>query len=1202
MNGRRALLLLPLLILCLAFLAPVGSASAHANLARSEPVAGSPNPVPPTEIRLFFTEALELKYSEIKVYDPTRQEYSQGAAQAVPGDPLAMTVAVRPLPEGFYTVVWRANSAVDGHTTAGSFAFAVGSALPPAATAFGDIPGETEFALPTPAEIVAKWLAILAATTVVGALGLRLLVWLPTLRAVGDLVAAPGGDADRRVVRRLLALVGAALLVLTLATSVGLLLQAAKVTKRTPLGALDSAVLTDFLFNTRTGAIWSARLLLPIVALMFLGPLIGAALRGERRPDAGIENAAEAEVGAVTPVGPLAFGLASGLAYLLTISLISHAAAAPFWAPFTIALDFLHLLGTAVWVGGLIGLSLTAPLVRGFGAATRPVLAGIVLRFSNLATISVGILALTGLYSAWLHVGSLDALLQTDYGRALTIKLVLFGGLVALGAFNHFWLRPRLAAPPPKGGTKRAATLAEQARTVPILGRLFGRTVRVEAALGVAIILAVAFMTGFAPAREAIVEARAPKRAQTLKAGDLTVTLTLAALQPGDNNFDVALKGADGAPVTDAERVALRLDHIGMDMGEAEAITTSRGDGHYVASGPYLSMSGQWEIRVIVRRANTADFDQTFSFPIGSTANLAATEGQLTAPQLPRLNSPRGIGSIALGLGLLCAYFGVRLFRRGSGFGTALLMLVPTALVVGGYLIYNGEPNEVVFNRPAEPTNPTVADAASIARGQAIFASNCVVCHGASGRGDGPQATTLNPRPPDLTQPHTAYHSDGYLFNAIRDGFPGSAMPAWGDTFSEPEKWDLVNYLRQFNRLTANGATPPPVTSLPTALPPGLPAATPAGGAVVSPSRSAAATLGGTPVASAPAAATAARAATAAPTGAAELIYAFNGAIWAADPAGVGRRNLTPKLAADAYAGDPALSPDGSTIAYTIVVVPAPSGTPTGAPIPLPGSDLWLMDRDGGNARRIYTHDKPGVLIQSLIWAADGQALLYTYIAPQLGADGRYVGTTKEIQRLELATGARTRLIENGQDPAVSPVGGAGPFAYVLIDPQTFLPSLWLADLDGRGGREVVGAASQQFLMISGPRFSPDGKSLVFAASGGAASGGATPATAREQGWPERLARWVVEPFAPQGVAAHGPPADLWLLALDSGALTRLTALNGDDPLPAWSPDGRRLAFITGTGLYILDLDAPRPVGPTSPGLKKISDKGAYSVLVWSSR
>jgi len=1199
-KSRRVLLLLPLALLLLGLLIPATPAAAHANLARSEPVAGSPNPVAPTEVRLFFTENPEPKYSEITIYDPNRKEYTQGVLRPIVGDPLGLAIDVQPLPEGFYTVVWRANSAVDGHTTAGSFAFAVGSIPPPAATAFNDLPTGTQFTPPTPAEIITKWFAILAATTVVGALGLLLLVWLPTLRATVPATDGAGIAITRRIARRLIVLTGLGLAVLLVATIVGLVLQAAKVTNRSAFGALDGAVLTDFLFNTRTGAIWSARLLLPVVAGMFLGPLIVAAARGERRVTA-TEAGQEPET--LTPLGPFLFGLALGVAYLLTISLISHGAAAPFWVPFTVALDWLHLLGTAVWVGGLFGLVLTVPLVRELGATMRPVFAGVVIRFSQFATISIIVLSLTGLYSAWLHVGSLGALLPTEYGRALTIKLVLFAGLVALGAFSHFWLRPRLAAPLPKGGAKRGAAVAEQTRTTPILLRQFGRAIRVEALLGVAVILAVAFMTGFVPAREAIVEARAPKREQVIKVDDLTVTLTLAALQPGENNFDILLKKAQGdQPVADAERVALRLTHPEMEMGEAEALATSRGDGHYTASGPYLSMSGRWDIRVIVRRANVADIDQMFIFPIGSTANLAATAGQLTAPQFPRLNSLRGVGFAALGLGLIFAFLGVRLFRSGSGFGTALLMLVPTALVVGGYLVYSGEPNEVVFNRPVEPANPYTADAASIGRGQSIFAANCVVCHGGAGQGDGPQATTLNPRPPDFTQPHTAYHSDGYLFNAIRDGFPGSAMPAWGNTFSDPEKWDLVNYIRQFNRLTAAGATPPPVTSLPTAVPPTVPTVTPAGGGpVVTPTGAAPATAVGTRGANAPASA-APRTATPTLAGEGRLLYAFDGAIWANNPTGGAPTNLTPNIARDAYAGDPALSPDGTTLAYTVVVVPAPAASPsTKAPV-LPGSDIWLMDQDGGNARRLFTHDQPGVLIQSLVWAEDGKSLLYTYTAPVLGSDGRYLSSLKEIQRLDVASGARSRVVKDGQDPGVAPAAGTARLAYVLIDPQTFAPTLWVADAAGQNGKQLIGTSSQ-FQTILAPRFSPDGQMIVFAGSGGPTAAAPSPTTAAREANPlVRLAHWLVAPLAPPSAAAHGLPADLWTFSLESGVLSRLTALSGDDPVPAWSPDGGRLAFLSGTGLYVLELSAPHPIAATSPGLKKISDRGSYSVLVWSPR
>jgi len=91
--------------------------------------------------------------------------------------------------------------------------------------------------------------------------------------------------------------------------------------------------------------------------------------------------------------------------------------------------------------------------------------------------------------------------------------------------------------------------------------------------------------------------------------------------------------------------------------------------------------------------------------------------------------------------------------------------------------------------------NPVPATAASIARGQDLYAQNCVVCHGVNGRGDGPLAATLNPRPADL-RVHVSQHTEGQLWLWISDGFPGSAMPAFRASLSDEDRWHLVNYLR----------------------------------------------------------------------------------------------------------------------------------------------------------------------------------------------------------------------------------------------------------------------------------------------------------------------------------------------------------------------------------------------------------------------
>jgi mono/diheme cytochrome c family protein len=93
--------------------------------------------------------------------------------------------------------------------------------------------------------------------------------------------------------------------------------------------------------------------------------------------------------------------------------------------------------------------------------------------------------------------------------------------------------------------------------------------------------------------------------------------------------------------------------------------------------------------------------------------------------------------------------------------------------------------------------NPFAADVAAIDAGRQIYAGNCASCHGDSGRGDGPAAAGLQPLPADLTS-HLApgKHSDGEIFRWLRDGVPGSAMPAFGAVISEENRWRLISYLR----------------------------------------------------------------------------------------------------------------------------------------------------------------------------------------------------------------------------------------------------------------------------------------------------------------------------------------------------------------------------------------------------------------------
>ncbi len=94
--------------------------------------------------------------------------------------------------------------------------------------------------------------------------------------------------------------------------------------------------------------------------------------------------------------------------------------------------------------------------------------------------------------------------------------------------------------------------------------------------------------------------------------------------------------------------------------------------------------------------------------------------------------------------------------------------------------------------------NPFPSTPGSLAEGARIYGDNCAVCHGADGRGDGPLAETLYPRPVDFWahfgSGHT--HPDGRLYFWISNGMPGTGMPGFKDRLSDADRWHVINFIK----------------------------------------------------------------------------------------------------------------------------------------------------------------------------------------------------------------------------------------------------------------------------------------------------------------------------------------------------------------------------------------------------------------------
>ncbi len=146
---------------------------------------------------------------------------------------------------------------------------------------------------------------------------------------------------------------------------------------------------------------------------------------------------------------------------------------------------------------------------------------------------------------------------------------------------------------------------------------------------------------------------------------------------------------------------------------------------------------------------------------------------------------------VVLAAGVLLAWYGFRAglrTREGRSFFLAGL----AAALVGGTAAVRAA-SGVAPSVPAR--NPVPAIPQSVELGRRIYEVYCAACHGPQGAGDGPATASLAQRPADL-RVHVPMHPDGLLYVWIRDGVPGTAMPAFGDRLTEEERWHVVNYLR----------------------------------------------------------------------------------------------------------------------------------------------------------------------------------------------------------------------------------------------------------------------------------------------------------------------------------------------------------------------------------------------------------------------
>jgi len=733
----------------LAFLLASAVVKAHGYVVRAIPADRSTLERPPTRLQYWFSEDLEPRFSEIKLRDQSGEVIASGAVDEA-NHALLTLRAPAGLPDGAYIVELRPAFASDGHVIAESRVFFVGDEV-------GGVTGSaaTDRAIP----LEALWRAGLNLANFLF-FGASLLFRAVLLPAWGNL-RNPRSPLPSRVMRMLRNCLITAVVLAELANLIALLQQSMVFFNTDAAQVIQQNLWSVVLIGSRFGDVWIFRMVL----LLFGGVLLFVAEY-------------------YRPLMPqLSAGIWQGMPWLgaLFIGLTmvtSHAAGSTLMPWLAIAVDWLHALAAAFWLGGALTLTLLlGPALTPLDdERRRTAMRAVMGRFSRIVTPLVALMIVSGVYNA-LNFFITPADLDTSYGRTLGLKLLMIAPLLLIGAWQHIATRPQLGAR--LEPLLSMLPLSLRSRMEQAAAR--GKALRLEAVLMLALLFAVAWLSA-TPVPEPESQRKdveTPQITQTF--GEFTVTSAIIPGGPGVNTYDVVVRRG-GAPATD---LSIRLQLVNAERGIRSAWQSAEqvDAGLYAAAGDDIDEAGEWWSLVDIVEANGVVTRAAAAWEISESAAVIQSR-PLNVAHLMLLLAIAAIVAALVQRGTRRLLAALNITPATSLLAAGVLALSVGVMVFGAHLIGERQRDyEATLNPPPETVNTVLPDAESLKRGEALYRERCLSWQGQSAdfRALGNRLWSAR---------------DDFLYSVVVAGWRD--LPACEGEIGERERWDIVNYFRTF--------------------------------------------------------------------------------------------------------------------------------------------------------------------------------------------------------------------------------------------------------------------------------------------------------------------------------------------------------------------------------------------------------------------